>query len=298
MFEIARVNAMVGDSLYDSAIALGATDKEVTELADACGYDLDFQRDVRPTDRFEIVFERIFDEEGRTVRTGKTLFVSIDTRLGTRLFFAFRAPGAVLPSWYDSIGQSARRFLRMTPINGARVSSTFGMRNHPILGYSRLHRGVDFAAPIGTPVQAAGDGVITRAGWNGGYGDYVRVRHANGYETAYAHLSAFAGYLRPGSPVLQGQIIGYVGTTGLSTGPHLHYEVLYRGSQINPMNLRVASGRYLTNRDLQLFRAEVERIDTLRANLWRGLTRVPLASLTGSSPNIPVSATGESIHPQ
>lgn len=296
MFEIARVNAMVGDNLYESAIALGATDKEVTALADACGYDLDFQRDVRPTDRFEIVFERIFDEEGHTVSTGKTLFVSIDTSRGTRLFFAFQAPGEALPSWYDNFGQSARRFLRMTPINGARISSAFGIRGDPILGYSAMHRGVDFAAPIGTPVQAAGDGVVTRVGWYGNYGNYVRVRHGDGYETAYAHLSGFGADIHPGSPVLQGQTIGYVGTTGRSTGPHLHYEVLYQGSQVNPMNLRVASGRYLTNQDLALFRTEVERIDTLRANLWRGLTRVPVAAAGNASASI--NASSASIHPR
>ena len=297
-FEIARVNAMVGTSLYASALELGATDREVTALADACGYDLDFQRDVRPTDRFEIVFERVFDEDGHTVGTGKTLFVAIDTRRGTRLFFAFQAPGEALPSWYDAFGQSARRFLMMTPINGARVSSAFGMRTDPILGYSSLHRGVDFAAPSGTPILAAGDGVIARAGWNGEYGNYVRVRHGDGYETAYAHLSGFASDVHPGAPVLQGQIIGYVGTTGRSTGPHLHYEVLYGGSQIDPMSLHLASGRYLTNQDLELFRAEVERIDTLRANLWRGLTRVPVVNLAGITPNAPIGASSVSSLPQ
>lgn len=293
MFEIARINAMVGTDLYASAVQLGATDREVTALADACGYELDFQRDVRPTDRFEIVFERVYDEDGHTVRTGKTLFVSIDTRRGTRLFFAFQAPGEARPGWYDSFGRSARRLLMMTPINGARVSSSFGMRGHPILGYSSLHRGIDFAAPAGAPILAAGNGVIVRKGWYGEYGNYVRVRHGDGYDTAYAHLSGFAAGIHNGSPVQQGQIIGYVGTTGRSTGPHLHYEVLHHGWQINPTSLNMSSGRSLTNQDLVLFRAEVERIDSLRANLWRGLTRAPVTDLDALIP----AASSRGVHP-
>jgi murein DD-endopeptidase MepM/ murein hydrolase activator NlpD len=151
-----------------------------------------------------------------------------------------------------------------TPINGARLSSGFGMRRHPILGYSRMHRGTDFAAPTGTPILAAGEGTVVRAGPYSSFGNYVRIRHANGYETAYAHLSRFARGVRAGTRVRQGQVIGYVGTTGRSTGPHLHYEVLRRGQQINPVNLRVANGRNLTGRALELFELERQRIDTLR----------------------------------
>jgi murein DD-endopeptidase MepM/ murein hydrolase activator NlpD len=173
----------------------------------------------------------------------------------------------------------------MTPINGARVSSDFGVRGHPILGYSSLHRGIDFAAPAGAPIFAAGDGVIVRKGWYGEYGNYVRVRHGDGYDTAYAHLSGFGAGVHSGSPVRQGQIIGYVGTTGRSTGPHLHYEVLHHGWQVDPMSLHMPAGRSLTNQDLALFRAEVERIDALRANLWRGLTRAPVAELDALMPD-------------
>jgi murein DD-endopeptidase MepM/ murein hydrolase activator NlpD len=151
-----------------------------------------------------------------------------------------------------------------TPINGARLSSGFGMRRHPILGYSRLHRGTDFAAPTGTPIMAAGDGVVTRAGPFGSFGNYVRIRHGDGYETAYAHLSRFGRGMRAGTRVRQGQIIGYVGTTGRSTGPHLHYEVLRRGAQVNPMGLRMPTGRNLAGRDRELFEIERLRIDTLR----------------------------------
>ena len=263
-FEIARIAAPVDTSLYSSALALGATDREVAALADAFSYDVDFQRDVRPGDDFELVFERFYDDEGNTVRTGDLLFVSLESSRGSREFYQFMAPGDSRPDWYDADGKSARRFLMKTPINGARLSSGFGMRRHPILGYSRMHRGTDFAAPTGTPILAAGDGVVERAGPFSSFGNYVRIRHANGYETAYAHMSRFARGMRAGARVRQGQIIGYVGTTGRSTGPHLHYEVLRRGQQVNPMSLRVANGRNLTGRALELFMIERERINTLR----------------------------------
>jgi murein DD-endopeptidase MepM/ murein hydrolase activator NlpD len=263
-FEIARIAAPVETSLYSSALNLGATDREVAALADAFAYDVDFQRDVRPGDDFELVFERFYDDEGNTVRTGELLFVSLESSRGSRAFYQFMAPGDSRSDWYDADGKSARRFLMKTPINGARLSSGYGMRRHPILGYSRMHRGTDFAAPTGTPILAAGDGTVVRAGPFSSYGNYVRVRHANGYETSYAHMSRFARGVRSGTRVRQGQIIGYVGTTGRSTGPHLHYEVSLRGRQVNPMSLRVANGRNLNGRALELFMIERERIDTLR----------------------------------
>jgi murein DD-endopeptidase MepM/ murein hydrolase activator NlpD len=263
-FEIARIAAPVQTSLYATALNLGATDREVAALADAFSYDVDFQRDVRSGDRFELVFERYYDDQGNTVRTGDLLFVSLESRRGPREFYQFLAPGDSRPDWYDEEGKSARRFLMKTPINGARLSSGYGMRRHPVLGYSRMHRGTDFAAPTGTPILAAGDGTIVRAGPFSSYGNYVRIRHANGYETAYAHMSRFARGVRAGTRVRQGQVIGYVGSTGRSTGPHLHYEVLRRGQQVNPMSLRVANGRNLSGRALELFMIERERIDTLR----------------------------------
>lgn len=263
-FEIARIAAPVETSLYASALQLGATDREVAALADAFAYDVDFQRDVRPGDDFEIIFERYYDDEGNTVRTGNMLFVSLESGRGSRAFYSFIAPGDSQPDWYDADGKSARRFLMKTPINGARLSSGFGMRRHPILGYSRMHRGTDFAAPTGTPILAAGDGVIVRAGPFSSFGNYIRIRHANGYETSYAHMSRFGRGMRAGARVRQGQVIGYVGTTGRSTGPHLHYEVMLRGRQMNPMTLRVANGRNLEGRALELFMIERERIDSIR----------------------------------
>ncbi len=263
-YEIARIGAAVDGNLYQSALNLGATDREISALADAFSYDVDFQRDIRPGDRFELVFERFYDDEGNTVRTGELLFVGLEARQTQRHFYRFQAPGDSRADWYDAQGHSARKFLMKTPINGARLSSGYGMRLHPILGYSRMHRGVDFRAASGTPIMAAGDGVIVRAGPFSSYGNYIRIRHANGYETAYAHLSRFNRGMRAGARVRQGEIIGFVGNTGRSTGPHLHYEVMRRGQQINPMNLQVATGRNLTGHDLRLFEAERERIDTLR----------------------------------
>jgi len=263
-FEIARIAAAVDTSLYASALNLGATDREVAALAEAFAYDVDFQRDVRSGDKFELVFERFYDDEGNTVRTGDLLFVALESRRGLRAFYSFQPPGDARTDWYDLDGKSARRFLMKTPINGARLSSGFGVRRHPVLGYSRMHRGTDFAAPTGTPILAAGDGTVVRSGPYSTYGNYIRIRHANGYETAYAHMSRFARGMRPGARVRQGQAIGYVGTTGRSTGPHLHYEVLRRGQQVNPMGLRMANGRNLAGRALELFIIERERIDTLR----------------------------------
>ncbi|MFZ4121780.1 MAG: peptidoglycan DD-metalloendopeptidase family protein [Caulobacterales bacterium] len=263
-YEIARIAANVETSIYEAAISRGATEQEIASLADAFGYDTDFQRDVRPGDHFELVFERFFDDQGRTVRTGDLMFVSLATRRGERAFYRFRAPGDDQAEWYDVEGKSARKFLMKTPINGARLSSGFGVRRHPILGFSRMHQGTDFAAPIGTPIMAAGDGVVVEAGVKGGYGNYIRIRHDQEYQTAYAHLSRWASGMRPGTRVQQGQIIGYVGSTGRSTGPHLHYEVHFQGRQINPMGLAVPTGRNLQDEALTAFFVERDRIDRMR----------------------------------
>ncbi|MGE0045684.1 MAG: M23 family metallopeptidase [Hyphomonadaceae bacterium] len=263
-YERTRIRASVDSSLHDAAVSRGATPGVIAQMADVFAFDVDFQRDVRPGDPFELVFDRYYDDEGVTVRTGELLYVSLTTRGNERAFYRFQAPGDRTPQWYNPDGESARRFLMMTPINGARLSSRFGMRRHPIQGYNRMHRGTDFAAPAGTPIMAAGDGVIQRAGRFGGYGNYIRIRHSSRYDTAYGHMSRFASGMRAGARVRQGQIIGYVGSTGASTGPHLHYEVFQNGRQINPMTMRVETGRNLAGRDLELFEAERARIDLLR----------------------------------
>jgi murein DD-endopeptidase MepM/ murein hydrolase activator NlpD len=262
-FEIAHVAGTVETSLYEAATRAGATDREIQAIADVFAYDIDFQRDIFPGDRFEIVFERFRDDAGQTVRTAEALFVSLQTRSGLKSFYRFKAPGGEY-DWYDTEGRTARKFLMKTPINGARLSSGFGMRRHPVLGFSRMHRGVDFAAPAGTPIMAAGDGQLEKIGWGGGLGRMVQIAHADGYKTIYGHMSGFARGLRQGQAVRQGQLIGYVGSTGMSTGPHLHYEVLYRNDHINPMAMRVPTGRNLEGESLVRFRAEQARINALR----------------------------------
>lgn len=263
-YEIARIATQVQGSFYESAVAHGATEAEVGLFAKVFGYDVDFQRDVREGDRFEIVFERFFDDQGQTVRTGDPMFLAMETRRGWRTFYRFQPEDASEPEWYDGGGRSARTALMRTPINGARLSSGFGMRMHPLLGFSRMHRGIDFAAPIGTPIMAAGDGVVVAAEPRGGYGLYVRIQHRDGYETAYAHMSRIDPGARRGARVEQGQIIGYVGSTGTSTGPHLHYEVFVNGTNINPVNLDVGVGHNLEGDQLVSFIQERNRIDRLR----------------------------------
>jgi murein DD-endopeptidase MepM/ murein hydrolase activator NlpD len=263
-FEVAHVVGVVDGSLYQAAVSAGATDRELAAMSDVFAYDVDFQRDIFPGDTFELVFERFFDEEGRTVKTGELMFVGLNAREGPKVFYRFKLPGDAEADWYDSNGRTARKFLMKTPINGARLTSGFGMRRHPILGFSRMHQGIDFAAPTGTPIMAAGDGTVVRAGFMGAFGRYIRIKHSGDYETAYAHLSAFSKGLKQGAKVRQGQIIGYVGTSGLSTGPHLHYEVMVKGRQINPISLKVPTGRILTGPQLQQFMAERARIDALR----------------------------------
>ena len=263
-FDVARLIATVDGSIYQAALENGATEKEVAALADAFAYDVDFQREVRPGDQFELLFERYVDDEGRTVRTGELLFASMRTRNGVKDFYRFAAPGDKGFDWYDAKGVSSRKFLMRTPVNGARLSSGFGVRRHPILGYSKLHTGADFAAGAGTPVLAAGDGVVKKASRFGGYGNYIRLKHADGYDTAYAHLSRYAKGVRPGAKVRQGQVIGYVGSTGRSTGPHLHYEVLLNGRPTNPLTLKGRTGHSLSGTALEAFQNEKARIDATR----------------------------------
>jgi murein DD-endopeptidase MepM/ murein hydrolase activator NlpD len=263
-YEIANIDAHVNGSFYESAAAHGATEREIGLFAEVFGYDVDFQRDIRNGDAFEIVFERFYDDQGETVRTGDPLFLALETRRGNRSYYRFINPETGEPEWYDAAGRSARTQLMRTPINGARLSSGYGMRLHPILGYTRMHRGVDFAAPVGTPIMAAGDGVVEVAAARSGYGLYVKLQHGEGYETAYAHLSRFAPGLRQGARVQQGQVIGYVGSTGASTGPHLHYEVMRNGDHIDPADLAATVGHNLEGEPLVAFIQERNRIDRLR----------------------------------
>lgn len=263
------VSGLINGSLYESAKAVGAPDAVIADLADAFAYDVDFQREIFGGDEFEAIFEVKYDDQGALVAAGDIVYARLNWR-GRReekgyYRFASKEDGD-RADYYDGAGQSARRLLMKTPIDGARLSSGFGSRRHPILGYRKAHKGVDFAARRGTPIKAAGDGVVERADRYGSFGNYIRIRHANGYKTAYAHLKGFRSGIRKGRRVRQGDIIGYVGTTGRSTGPHLHYEVHLNGKAVNPQRLKISTtGKKLTGADLDRFKAERDRIDAMRA---------------------------------
>ena len=262
--ELVRARGSITSSLYVDALAAGATDRIVVELAGILAYAIDFQRSIREGDEFDILFERFIDEEGDVARTGDILFTSYDGRGDIKEFYRFETPDGIV-GYYSGDGESAERLLMLTPINGARLSSHFSRaRRHPILGYTRRHNGTDFAAPRGTPILASGNGVVERADRYSSFGNYTRLRHANGFQTMYAHQSRFARGIRVGTRVTQGQVIGYVGTTGRSTGPHLHYEVHLNGSPVNPMTLDLPTGRALNADEIPLFEAERDRINALR----------------------------------
>ena len=255
-------HAVIDTSLYHTARRHSVPDEALVNLANIFSWDVDFQRDVHPGDSFELVYEQVESPDGE-VRGGDVVFASL--RLRGRNVHAYRyeyADGR--HGYYDADGRSLRKWLMRTPIDGARLSSGFGPRKHPILGYTRMHRGVDFAAPTGTPIYAAGDGVLDYVGRNGAYGNFIRIQHNNEFSTAYAHMSRFADGIKKGSRVRQGQVIAYVGTTGRSTGPHLHYEVLQNGVQINPMSIKPQTATRLTGAELERFRRQIETIDAMR----------------------------------
>jgi murein DD-endopeptidase MepM/ murein hydrolase activator NlpD len=256
----ARIAGTIDDSLYNAGIAAGLTNTLLSEFIRIFSYDVDFQREVQPGDRFELFFDRHFDDAGKTVKTGRIAAASM-TLSGRELRYYFYQPAdGGDADFFTPAGSSVRKALLRTPIDGARLTSGFGMRHHPILGFSMMHKGVDFGALTGTPIQAAGDGVVELAGWNGAYGQYVRIKHGNGYATAYAHMSRLG--VKTGQRVRQGQIIGAVGTTGRSTGPHLHYEVMQNGKQVNPTGVRFPSGRKLEGKEYDRFRRFVDGIDS------------------------------------
>ncbi|WP_158014061.1 peptidoglycan DD-metalloendopeptidase family protein [Sphingomonas sanxanigenens] len=246
-------------SFYSSAVAAGLRDTLIPEFARAMAHDFDFQREVAPGDVFEAAY--------RTPAGAppEPLYVSLSTRERSVALYRFRVTGMTEPGWFDGNGDSATRSLLRTPVDGARVSSSFGPRVHPILGYTRLHKGTDFAVPVGTAVYASGNGVISFAGVARGYGNYLRIRHADGVETAYAHLSGFAEGVAPGAPVQQGDLVARSGNSGLSSGPHLHYEVYVKDVPTDPVSMATASAGGLADGQRAAFRRARDRIDRLRA---------------------------------
>jgi len=252
-------------SLYVSAIRSGLPLPILMELIRIYSWDVDFQRSIREGDKFELLYESKVTTTGQLARYGDIIYAKLKLGKNQYPLYRFRNKNGVY-HYFDHKGHSARKALMRTPINGARLSSGFGTRRHPILGYNKMHRGVDFAAPRGTPIFAAGSGIIVFRSRNGSYGNYIRIRHNSEYSTAYGHLSKFKRSLTKGSRVRQGQIIGFVGTTGRSTGAHLHYEILRRGRQTNPMRVKMPSGKHLTGRDLKKFRKIKETADKLFQN--------------------------------
>ena len=263
--ESTRVAGTINNSLYEDAVKAGLPAAIVVELIRNFSYDVDFQRDIQPNDRFEVMFDRMVDPDGRTARNGKLLFADLTLGGTSHRIYRFATPNGV--EYFNSKGESIRKALLRTPIDGAKLTSSFGKRMHPILGYTVQHKGVDFGAASGTPIMAAGSGTIAEAGWKGGYGRYVRIRHGNGYSTAYAHLSQFGRNVKAGARINQGEIIGYVGATGMATGPHLHYEVLLNEKQINPMSAKIATGQKLEGKLLTAFNAEKAKLETQLAEL-------------------------------
>ena len=245
-------------SLYRSAVELKIQPNIIVEFARIYGFQIDFQRDIRKNDIFQIMYEVFQDDSEKILETGKILYANMILRGQKNELYHFDKKK--FEGHYDKNGKSARKALMKTPINGARLSSSFGMRKHPILGFNKMHRGTDFAAPEGTPVMASGDGKIIRSRWCGGGGNCVKIKHNSTYSTVYAHLSKFGPGIKEGIRVKQGRIIGYVGSTGMSTGPHLHYEVIENGKRINSQKLKLPSGKTLTGNNRELF--EVIKIKT------------------------------------
>jgi len=264
-----RGGGTIESSLYQAAVDAGVSLTALTEMIRAFSFDVDFQREIQPGDSFEIVYEHFIDENGEPVKTGDVVYASLTLSDDTLELYRF-TPSSGVWDFFNSNGQSVRKALMRTPIDGAQLTSGFGMRTHPTLGYTKMHRGVDFGAPTGTPIYAAGDGVIEKIGPFSSYGNYIRIRHNSEYSTAYAHMSGFAKGLGQGDRVHQGDVIGYVGTTGRSTGPHLHYEVLINGEQVNPLNIKLPAGEKLAGADLEDFFLARDDIVALRDTLRRG----------------------------
>ena len=251
----------MSDSLYASAVAAGATPELTAQVVKLFSHKLDFSRDIHPDDEFRLVFDRQVTEAGRTVEAGDLLYAEIGAKGQNTRFYRFKASGTADAQYFDEDGKNIRGFLLRTPLDGAHVTSGFGMRMHPILGFTKMHTGIDFGAPIGTPVFAAGDGVVKEARWAGGYGRWLQIQHNGAWATGYGHLSGWT--VHEGERVHQGQVVAYVGSTGRSTGPHLHYEVIFDGQKINPTGAKVPQGTILGGRELVAFKAEKARIDTV-----------------------------------
>jgi len=260
---------LILESLYRAAVEQKIPANTIIEFARIYGFQVDFQRDIRKKDKFQIMYEVFLNERNEIIETGEILFLNLKLSGQDNNLYYFDNVGS--EGHYDKNGRSVKKALMKTPINGARLSSSFGMRKHPIDGYNKMHRGTDFAAPMGTPIMASGDGVVKKAGWCGGGGNCVKIKHNSSYETVYAHMSKFARGIKSGVRVKQGQTIGYVGSTGKSTGPHLHYEVIINGKKVNSQKLKLPSGKILKGQERKLFETKKIKLDVLKSEKIIGL---------------------------
>ena len=249
---------IITNNLYSSAIESNVNPDTIIEFARIFGFEIDFQRDIRKNDYFKIFYEKYFDENGEFIKSGSILYAHMTVNGKEISLYKFGEDKSY--GYFDVNGKSVEKALMKTPINGARLSSSFGMRKHPIQGFNKMHTGTDFAAPLGTPIIASGTGTITRAKWCGGGGNCIKIKHNSTYDTIYAHMKSFAKGIKVGKKVRQGQIIGYVGSTGMSTGPHLHYEVIINGKKVNSQTLKLPSGKILKDNERKKF--EIHRIKT------------------------------------
>ena len=267
--EIVYTENIILQSLYKAAIDEKIPANTIIDFARIYGFQVDFQRDIRKQDKFQIMYEIFLNEKNEIVETGEILFANLKLSGQDNSLYYF--DNEENEGHYDKNGKSVKKALMKTPINGARLSSPFGMRKHPIDGFNKMHKGTDFAAPMGTPIMASGDGVIKKAGWCGGGGNCVKIKHNSTYQTVYAHMSKFARGIKPGVRVKQGQTIGYVGSTGKSTGPHLHYEVIVNGKKVNSQKLKLPSGKVLKGKERKLFETNKIKLDVLKAEKIIGI---------------------------
>jgi len=257
--------AEITNSLYSSAIDIGIQPNVIIDFARIYGFQVDFQRDIWKDDSFQLVYETFLDGNGKILETGNIIYANLILQGRENPLYIFKNKKDY--DHFDQFGKSIRKSLMKTPINGARLSSSFGIRKHPILGFNKMHKGTDFAAPMGTPIMASGEGKIVRARWCGGGGNCVKIKHNSTYSTVYAHMSKFGRNIKEGVRIKQGQIIGYVGSTGMSTGPHLHYEVIENGRKINSQKLKLPSGKILKGKERELFEIEKIKINVLKSEL-------------------------------
>jgi murein DD-endopeptidase MepM/ murein hydrolase activator NlpD len=260
---------IIFQSLYKAATDQSIPPNTIIEFARIYGFQVDFQRDIRKEDKFQIMYEVFINKNNKVIETGEILFANLKLSGQDNSLYYFDKEN--VEGHYDKNGKSVQKALMKTPINGARLSSSFGMRKHPIDGFNKMHRGTDFAAPKGTPIMASGNGMIQKAGWCGGGGNCVKIRHNSTYETVYAHMSKFARGIKKGVRVKQGQTIGYVGSTGKSTGPHLHYEVIFNGKKVNSQKLKLPSGKVLKGKNRELFETNKIKLDVLKSEKIIGL---------------------------